>query len=399
MDQMAKCGLVGLLRQPSLFFPNGNASKYLHRQRFIAGLRKSNNTPAREINNASNLTPKPIQIKGLKKARWTNFVNATVRSSPSDVGSHLVKVGLTIDHELQCALDSVLREASLDPNVTHVAGAILSNLTGDLLSESAWSSGQEWEFSPTFSGRIQPGSTYKTFAYLAALESGFTSELQLESYPFESTFLKNNDGKSWKVRNYAETYRGWITLREALQQSDNTAFARLSEIIDPCCLGSAYSRFGFCAPGQVTPAYVLGASQGVSLLDLASAYATIARNGVSITPRFIRFAQYADGSVQHFRSNQESTIIIKDRFAVDELRAALRNSSGLFSSFKLSGKTGTTKNGSIFAGYNDRLSLSIWLNHKITPEETNVKSITAIKTVESLLATGLLAYKKDIFSI
>jgi membrane peptidoglycan carboxypeptidase len=176
LDYMSICGIVGLLRQPSLLYPSRNLNRYLDRQALVARIDNKQEPTPEPGKRISVLTPNPIKSRELTRARWTNIID---RATCLNYSSQLVRVGFTVDRHFQAALDNVLCEASSDLNVSQVAGVILSNVSGDLLAESAWTNGRESEFSPTFFGNIQPGSTFKTFAYLAALENDFGSSLVL----------------------------------------------------------------------------------------------------------------------------------------------------------------------------------------------------------------------------
>ncbi len=401
LNRVQACGLIGLLRQPSLTYPSKNITKYLDRQALLASFAdRQINKERRDALRLSLQLPNPMPVCDFRKPRWAHIAETFFRDIPSDDQSlYVTRLGLTIDEQLQHIIDDVLKDVSLDKAVTQAAGVIVSNRTADVLAESAWSDGRELAFSPAFYGNIQPGSTFKTFAYIAALEAGFSNNLLLESKPFESSFIKNRNGHNWRVRNYADNYRGFLTLDEALRHSDNTAFARLAEMIDVGHLQSTYRRFGLSNKASITPAIVLGGStRGVSLLSLISAYAAIARNGSFIRPRFIRYLQYSDGGVVYFPSNREATLLIQDSAILDLLKAALRRAGLIISVASFSGKTGTTKRGSVFVGYNDEVSIAIWLGYRNVQNEHDNKAISAVKTVERILQRAL-GYRRDLFTI
>lgn len=403
LDHQQVCGLVGLLRQPSTTHPLSNAAKYLDRQAFLIGLSQEPTQTAeddRERIRKLLPSPNPINVSAFRKGRWATVVERTHQKVLNEhTDSNIARVGLTIDQPLQRIVDGVLKEISRDSEVAQVAAVLLNNRTSDILIESAWQNGVETAFSPTFFGRIQPGSTFKTVAYLAALESGVSPDTLLESRPFESSFLKNGSGSYWCVRNYADTYYGTVTLTEALRRSDNSAFARLAEMIPSETLDAVYRRFGLCPERGVTPAIVLGgSSQGVPLLSLVSAYAAIARGGVRIRPRFVRFVQYSDGSVLHIPAKREDTLVIHDNSILFQLKAALRGAGEVISSARFSGKTGTTKKGSVFVGYNEEVSLAVWVGYRGPQSEHHHKSITAVRAVERIVQK-LLGYRQDLFTV
>ncbi len=403
LNRVQACGLIGLLRQPSVTYPSKNITRYLDRQALLASFTTRTKLINKEHRDALRLSlrpPNPIPIHDFRKHRWTHIAETLTRDiTPDDQSLYVTRLGLTIDQPLQRIVDDALKDVSLDRAVTQVAGVILSNRTADILVESAWSNGRDLAFSPTFHGKLQPGSTFKTFAYIAALEAGLSNDLLLESRPFESSFIKNRNGDYWRVRNYADNYQNRLTLDEALQRSDNTAFARLAEIISIDQLQSTYHRFGLCNKASITPAIVLGGStRGVSLLSLISAYAAIARNGSFIQPRFIRYLQYSDGSVGYLPPSRKETLVIQDSAILGLLKATLRQAGQVISAVPFSGKTGTTKKGSIFVGYNDEVSVAVWLGYRNVQNEYDNKAISAVRTVERIIQK-LLGYRRDLFTI
>ena len=139
-------------------------------------------------------------------------------------------------------------------------------------------------------GKIRPGSTFKTFGLIAALEQGLPLDLTLPSAPFiSSIYYSDHLHSPWKVRNYAHRYHGRLDLVTALALSDNTVFARLSEMLSPTQLVSVYKRFGLVSDAESNPGIVLGGTRkGASVLQLVTAYAAIARGGIAISPRLLR---------------------------------------------------------------------------------------------------------------
>jgi len=404
LNKYLSCGIIGLLRRPSLYYPSNNLDNYLKRQAFINNIHKIRHQEEDEKHESDLLfkSPNPIRFNNLGKPRWTHVVNKLLKTEThfqNYIYSQPLKIGLTIDRKYQNILDSVICDASLNNDIIHAAGVIIDNKTSDILAESSWTYGKEWDFSPTFFGSLQPGSTFKTFAYLTALENGFDSDFQLDSSKFKSRFIKNNDGSYWQVRNYANIYRGNIKLIDAFKHSDNSAFARLAELLDLNMLKSTYHNFHLCEKENITPAIVLGAStKGISLLDLASAYATIARNGIYKKPRLIKYYQDINENLFHFPLLHEDLLLIRNYTNLYDLKFALRQSATLLKGLNFSGKTGTTKTSSLFAGYNDNVSVAIWLNHDYGRKENDHKAITALKVVEQL-AKKLLGHKHDVFTI
>jgi penicillin-binding protein 1A len=400
LDVVSLCGLVGLLRQPSRTYPFHSQDRFRQRQEFLALLHSGRDDTGygTRQSHASTKPLNPIPVERLGKPRWTR-VTQQICTAEGIAFDDIRKVGLTTDRMLQARVDRVLRSASQKPDVESIAAVVLSNTGASVLAESAWAHGGDCELSPSFSGSLQPGSTFKPFAILAALEEGYTSDLVLESAPFESSYIRNADGLPWRVRNYAFKYRGEVTLRAALHYSDNTAFARLTEMVSLAKLQSVYERFRLCEYRSATPAIALGAvGGGVPLLRLAAAYSAIARNGVYVEPRFIRFIHYADGSTWWPGTSSEN-VVVSAYAVVSRLKWILADALPQLAQVGFAGKTGTTRTGSLAAAYNDALSVAVWLSHTTPRRESDTKGVSAIKVLERLIAEALLGHRRDPFAI
>ena len=304
------CGLLGLLRSPSITYPQTFYKKYIDRQNLISQflLKDSFPTSKKEIKPHAKETVNPIKLANLRNPRFTHIINHQLRKEFKTIPSDISKVEITVNPHTQKILDDVLREVSCYKNVSQVAAIILDNKQGNVIAESSWQKNKESEFSPSFHGNIQPGSTFKTFALLTALEQGLELDYKIESRYFQSTFIKSKKNIPWLVRNYGEIYRGELTLKEAFAYSDNTAFARLTELLDFDKLIQTYKRFGLYKEGKISHSVVLGGiTNGISLLQLASSYRTIARNGIFTPPRFIKSIQFTNGDFFWLRVRSEIT--------------------------------------------------------------------------------------------
>jgi penicillin-binding protein 1A len=401
LDVMSLCGLLGLLRQPTRDYPLKSNDRFMQRRTFLADLHSGRNGDGDASTHAPDSTapPNPISARGLEKPRWTLATRQFCRAKGIE-GDDIRKVSLTIDRTLQSRVDRLLRSTSQESDLEGIAAVVLDNKSGDVLAESVWAHGRDCALSPTFTGSLQPGSTFKPFAVLAALEEGFAPDLLLTSAPFESSFIKNAGGLPWRVRNYAFQYRGEVTLKEALRLSDNTAFARLTEMVPLGRLQSAYQRFGLSERGTGTPAIALGAvGGGVPLIRIAAAYSALARNGVYIEPRFVRFIHYADGSTWWPQASIRKNVVVADYAVVFQLNAILAAALPQLAPSGFVGKTGTTRTASLVAAYDDAVSVAIWLTHNSPRGENDTKSVSALKALERMIAEVFLGHSKDAFSI
>ncbi len=386
------CGLVALLRTPTKTFPRPDPTPFNRRRTFVSRLV----LPAETTVVGSE--PNPVRRNGFERFRWEAIARRLLAATEVTLDD-AAAVSLTIDRALQGRMDRVLRGVSVDPRVREVAAIAIAHQTGEVLVEAAWQHGVDAHMSPSFNAGLQPGSTYKTFALLAAVEMGLPADLSLTSAPFVSECLKNADGTPWRVRNYARRYRGALSLVDALRVSDNTVFARLVECLSLPALYETYARFGLARSSVLTPAVALGAVHGgVSLVQVASAYATLANGGIAVPPRFVRLVRFRDGTWwTHPRSSQARPLASADTIAI--LQAALRTAAPELAALGFSGKTGTTRTGSLVAAYDDRISLAIWVRHTVPQTEGDLKSMSAIGVLERFIRESLLGHRRDLFSI
>src|SRR5437870_5575899 len=147
-------------------------------------------------------------------------------------------------------------------------------------------------FNRVTQARRQPGSAFKLFVYLAALRAGWTPDSLIEDKPITI------DG--WTPVNSDHVYRGKITLREAFARSSNAATVRLSQEIGRANVIRAARDLGITTPLPDKPSLALGTA-GLSLLELTSAYASIASGRFPIMARGLPEAQEAEGLTEFFR--------------------------------------------------------------------------------------------------
>lgn len=388
------CGLLGLLRAPEQTFPDHYGDRFGKRQQKVCKILKfPNPTPDKHTTR-----PNPINISSHRCPRFTHIVKSELIRLMGSIPNDTRRVGLTINSLIQSSLNDALGEISKLPEIASAAGVILSTVTADVLGEVAWDSGRDAQFSPTYFGSLQPGSTFKTFALLSALQQGISLTQPLMSAPFESLCYRGLENRPWRVRNYANMYRGPISLSEAFKHSDNTAFARLVEILDTDQMFSLYKAFGLFVGRQASPAIVLGGHKGgINLLALVSAYRAIARGGSYVHPRIIQYIEFTDGSFQSFRRPRESQLVWEYQ-PIRDLQLALLNAGPLVGGIKQAGKTGTTRTGSLLVTYNDQIASAIWIGYKGSIAEGDPKAISATTAFERFM-NRLLGHRSDLLSI
>ncbi|MEX0747745.1 MAG: transglycosylase domain-containing protein, partial [Rhodothermales bacterium] len=160
----------------------------------------------------------------------------------------------------------------------------------------AWVGGLDFtrdQYDKVSVARRQPGSTFKPFVYAAAIEAGLSPDYTM----MDSAFSYPVSGKVWRPYNFDRGYSGQaITLRQALVQSKNTVSAQLIDLLGPRRVGDVARRMGIVSPLQLVPSLALGTSE-VTLLELVSAYGTLAAGGLRVDPVVITHIEDRSGTV------------------------------------------------------------------------------------------------------
>jgi len=205
----------------------------------------------------------------------------------------------------------------------------------------------------------QPGSAFKLFVYLAALEAGMKPTDVMVDRPV------NING--WQPRNSTRNYLGPVTLREAFARSINTISAQIGEQLGFSTIADMARRFGITTPISTFPAMVLGTSD-VRLIDMTQAFASVANHGVAVTPYAITRVVTVNGRELYRREPQEQRVLVAPWVAAgmtDLLQSAVLTGTGRAAQIgrPVAGKTGTTQSNrdGWFIGFSSGLTTGVWM--------------------------------------
>jgi penicillin-binding protein 1A len=205
----------------------------------------------------------------------------------------------------------------------------------------------------------QPGSAFKLFVYLAALEDGMTPDDVLVDEPVSFS--------GWSPRNYDRTFRGAVTLRQAFALSINTVAAQLAARVGTGAVAGMARRLGVTTPIDERMAMSLGASE-MRLIELTAAYAAIANNGAEVRPFGIRSVSTGTGELLYRREPPEPRVLVAPHVAAymnQLMKAAVETGTGRLAQIgrPLAGKTGTTSSNKDgwFVGYTPELVAGVWV--------------------------------------
>jgi penicillin-binding protein 1A len=205
----------------------------------------------------------------------------------------------------------------------------------------------------------QPGSAFKLFVYLTALESGMKPTDTIVDEPFEI------DG--WRPRNSTRTHAGPVTLREAFARSINTISAKIGAQLGFGTIADMARRFGIGGKISTYPSMVLGTSD-VRLIDMTRAFASVSNRGVSVMPYAIRKVVTQDGRLLYQHDRSEGRVLVAPWVAAgmtDLLQSAVLSGTGRAANIgrPVAGKTGTTSSNKDgwFVGFSSGITTGVWM--------------------------------------
>ena len=218
------------------------------------------------------------------------------------------------------------------------------------------------QFDRAVSAKRQPGSSFKPFVYLSALEAGLTPDTVREDGPITI--------KGWHPENYSHEYFGPVTLTKALSLSLNTVAVRLGVEVGPKTVVNTAHRLGITSELQPNASIALGTSE-VSPLELTAAYAPFANGGIAVQPHIITRVRTNAGKVLYQRR------VANLGRAVDPVYVGMMNAmmeetlltgtahKAELPGWQAAGKTGTSQDwrDAWFVGYTSRLVTGVWFGN------------------------------------
>jgi penicillin-binding protein 1A len=222
------------------------------------------------------------------------------------------------------------------------------------------------EFNRAVMAVRQPGSSFKPFLYLAAIDSGITpSELFIDE-PLE--IVNKYTHKVWKPKNYGNRYIGPVILKEALTKSLNSIAVKLIQRLGPRKVINYARMLGIKSDIGPHLSVALGAVD-ITLLEMVTAYSTIANEGIRVEPRCITRVVDRTGSVIYKEKYQGERVVDENSvyMLIDMMKNVVTSGTGTRARLKrpCAGKTGTTNNyiDAWFCGFTPDLVTCVYVGH------------------------------------
>ncbi|MFG1418826.1 PBP1A family penicillin-binding protein [Xanthobacter sp. V0B-10] len=358
--------LAGLVNSPSRLAPTRNLKGAQARAALVLTAMRQQGMITPEMAQAA--IAKPAQLARAKTPDSMGYVADWVMEQlDSYVGplSGDVSVRTTIELNLQQAAEKALEETLAKSGGKYGVsqGAVVSlDTNGAVRALVGGRSYEESQYNRAVTARRQPGSSFKPFVYLTALEAGLTPDTVREDAPLQL--------KGWKPENSTHDYRGPVSLTTALALSLNTVSVRLALEVGPKAVVATAHRLGIASTLDPNPSIALGTSE-VSVLELAGAYVPFANGGIGVIPYVIETVTDAGGKALFQRSGSGPGRVMDPAYAAEMnqmLTQTLVMGTGRradLPGWEAAGKTGTSQDyrDAWFVGYTARFVTAVWLGN------------------------------------
>jgi penicillin-binding protein 1A len=358
--------LAGLVKSPTRLAPNRNPEGAEKRAKIVlAAMADAKFITAAQAQASIGHPSYNVKAAGAGTVNYVaDWIGEVLDDLIGQVETNIV-VETTIDPKLQSIAEAAvideLAAKSVKFNVSQGAlvamtpeGAVRAMVGGRNYAES--------QYNRAVTAKRQPGSAFKPFVYLTAIESGLTPETIRQDAPL--------DVKGWKPENFSHEYFGAVTLTQALAMSLNTVAVRLGLEVGAKNVVRTAHRLGISSKLDANASIALGTSE-VSVLELVGAYAPFANGGQGVSPHVVTRIRTAEGKVLYARPADSLGQVIEPR-NVAMMNTMMQETllSGTAHKAELpgwmaAGKTGTSQDfrDAWFIGYTAHLVTGVWLGN------------------------------------
>lgn len=406
--------LAAIPKSPNYYNPFKNAEASLNRRNLVLTKMRELGYITPEQEEEALLEPLPDKETQIKPETGNYFVEfLRIMLEPKYGTNVLFRGGLsiytTLDIKAQNAAEKTLEEAlakfdegkvktfeKAGREPVKVQGALIAIdiKTGAIRAMVGGRDFKETQFNRAVQAKRQPGSAFKPFVYLTAIENGMTAATLLEDSPMifmnngtkwelvsrDMTYLENiaetvteeeliDTNKIWMPQNYSRNYRGPITLRTALALSINTCAVQTILEVSPIKVIQTARKLDLTNPMSNTLSLALGSSD-VTLQEMVAAYAAFGAGGIKTTPYVINKIVDKDGKVLEQNIPQQKEVLSPQvaYIMTNMLKSVVDRGSGWYARYlgrPSAGKTGTTNEYSDawYIGYTPELATGVWIGY------------------------------------
>ena len=358
--------LAGLLKAPSRYSPLSETERAAGRATVVLNEMEEAGVITTAQREAAVLEPVRVsRTLATQHAQYfVDWLDQEVQALIGDGHADLV-VETTLDLTMQAQAERAVRAILARDGERGVEQAALVAVDGDgrVRAMIGGASYADSQFNRAVDARRQAGSAFKPFVYLAAMEAGYTPDTPVEDQPVTIG--------NWSPRNYDGTYRGRMTMAQAVAQSTNTVAAYVADRVGRDRVAAAARRLGITSPINIQPAMALGAVE-VSPLEMAQAYAAFSNGGRRARAHGITRIRTRDGQTLYERregeaGSQQQVINNPPLYYMNQmLRGVITGGTAraaAIEGYDLAGKTGTTSDykDAWFVGYTGGFVTAVWV--------------------------------------
>ena len=349
------------------------------------------------------------------------FVDYIKKFLEETLGSDVIykgglSVSTTLDFRFQKAADqavagglSALEARMLKHNISdpdpQAALIALDVRTGGILAMTGGKDFSRSPFNRATVAKRQPGSAFKPIVYAYAIEKGLAQNKMLLDAPI--VYRGARKGQDWRPENFSESFRGEMTLRQALAVSQNVPAVRLIEMLGPFSVAQFGHSLGLESTLEPNLSLALGTSE-VTLLNLTSAYAVFPNFGKKITPYGIVEVADRQGRIIWRVKPQRRLVMSRTGAAIitNMLEAVVQEGTGKKArglSRPVAGKTGTSNSykDALFVGFSPTVAAGVWVgnddNRTLGNRETGARA--ALPIWVDFMTTALAGQPHQYFDI
>jgi penicillin-binding protein 1A len=358
--------LAGLIKSPSRLAPTRNFDAAQDRSQIVlAVMREQGFITAAHEKFALAHPPAIVAQAATGSVHYVaDWVMDVVNDHVGHIDEDLVVV-TTIDMSLQITAEKALTEelAKRGDKAGASQGALLAMTPdGNVRAMVGGRNYADSQFNRAVAAKRQPGSAFKPFVYLTALEGGLTPDTIRDDRPIKV--------QKWTPENYNTEYHGAVPLWRALAMSLNSVSVRLTLQFGPMAVIRTAHRLGIASLLEPNASISLGTSE-VSMLELVGAYSTFANGGHAVMPHVIERISTPSGKVLYVRNLQPLGRIVEEKYVgmMNEMMQqtiAIGTARGAaLPGWQAAGKTGTSQDfrDAWFIGYTGQLVTGVWLGN------------------------------------
>lgn len=379
LDVAESAMLVGLLKAPSSYSPSASPDKAERRAvQVIMNMKEADYLTKEEADRWAKMVVAGLEYNdtSLGSYYFGDWVMSQLPLMPqlADYLEEDLEIDTTLDRATQRAAEKTLQETLKkyhEKNRVNQGALVTMRPEGEVLALVGGLDYRESQYNRAFVSQRQPGSSFKLFVYLAALEKGLSPDGWMDDTPVQF-------GR-WSPQNYDGKYRGPVSVREAFQQSLNTVAAQVAHDTGVSNVVDMARRLGIASPLAPNLSIALGTSE-VNLLELTAAFAHLPNAGNRVAPYGIRRIRTKAGKIIYQRKPAEPEQVL-DGNTVGAMNSLLtsvvQGGTGGRAAIgrQVGGKTGTTQDyrDAWFIGFTGNLVTGVWVGND---DNKSMKKVT-----------------------